>query len=155
MQQMFENITLFWHAMPFTGATWFVIAILGFVVWMFYKANMNPKSKIEWEDLVIDATTDRASPYKLGYMVGMVVATWIVLTFTDKGTLSFDILGTYLTFLLGGAGVNSFTTRNTTNVSDTSMSIQLPDQTLTKNVTVTNTVSSDPGVAALPPDIKP
>ena len=73
---------------------------------MFAKASKDKKSLVNWEHLIVDSSTDRASPYKLGYIIGIIVSTWIVITFADGGKLSFDILGTYLSFLLGGAGVN-------------------------------------------------
>lgn len=97
-----------WTLIPFSFATWFVIFVLGFFVWLFAKASQNPTSIVSWEHLIVDSVNDRASPYKLGYLVGVIVSTWIVITFADGGKLSFDILGTYLTFLLGGAGVNSY-----------------------------------------------
>lgn len=97
-----------WTLIPFSFATWFVIFALGFFIWLFAKASQNPTSIVSWEHLIVDSVNDRASPYKLGYLVGVIVSTWIVITFADGGKLSFDILGTYLTFLLGGAGVNSY-----------------------------------------------
>lgn len=93
---------------PFSFATWFVLAVLGFIVWLFHRANNNPASTINWEHLIVDSSNNRASPYKLGYLIGVIVSTWIVITFANGDKLSFDILGTYLTFLLGGAGVNSY-----------------------------------------------
>lgn len=93
---------------PFSIATWFVLGILGFIVFLFHKATKNPASVINWEHLIVDSSNDRSSPYKLGYLIGVIVSTWIVVTFANSNTLSFDILGAYLTFLLGGAGVNSY-----------------------------------------------
>lgn len=107
-------------AIPFTAATWFVIAILGMFVWLFARGSRNPNSPVRWEDLIIDSSNDRASPYKLGFLIGMVVATWIVLTFADKDKLTYDIFGMYLTYLLGGAGWNSFMKNKTAGSSDSS-----------------------------------
>lgn len=123
-----------WTLIPFSFATWFVIFVLGFFVWLFAKANQNPTSIVSWEHLIVDSVNDRASPYKLGYLVGVIVSTWIVITFADGGKLSFDILGTYLTFLLGGAGVNSYFKSGTTQ------------QTPTEPVK-----TADAGIAAKPP----
>lgn len=109
---MFEKIITgienFFAAIPFSGATWFVIAILGFFIWLFMRANKDPNSPVSWEDLIINDQTERTSPYKLGYIVGVIVGTWIVITQADKGTLTFDIFGLYLSFLLGGAGWAAF-----------------------------------------------
>lgn len=105
---MVEAITNFFTAIPFTRATWFTIFTLFFFVWLFAKASRDPMSPIKWEHLIVDSNNDRASPYKVGYLIGMIVGTWIVLRWADSGALTYDILGMYLTYLLGGAGVNSF-----------------------------------------------
>lgn len=113
---MFETITQFFRALPFTQATWFTLFTLLFVVWLFAKASHDPTSPIKWEHLIIDSNNNRASPYKLGYLIGMIVGTWVVLRWTDTGALTYDILGMYLTYLLGGAGVNSFAKSKTTSI---------------------------------------
>jgi hypothetical protein len=108
---MFESVVAsvskVFASIPFTGATWFIIAALVFLVMLFAKASKDPKNPIRWEHLIIDSNNDRASPYKVGYLIGVVVTTWVVLTFADKDKLTYDILGIYLTYLLGGAGWNS------------------------------------------------
>ena len=93
-------------SIPFSAATWFVLATMVFFVWLFAKADRDPKSPIIWEHLIIDSCNNRASPYKMGYLVGLIVATWIVVTASDKDKLTLDIFGAYLTYLLGGAGAN-------------------------------------------------
>lgn len=91
-------------AIPFSTATWFLLFVLLFFVWLFSKAHRNPASKVDWEDLILDHATDRVSPYKVGYLVGVIVSTWVVVKFADGDKLSWDILGGYLMYLLGGAG---------------------------------------------------
>lgn len=98
----------FFHSLPFSAATWFVLATFGFFVWLFAKASKDPTSPIRWEHLIIDSNNDRASPYKLGYLVGLILGTWIMVALIDKDKMTFDLFGAYLTYLLGGAGVNSF-----------------------------------------------
>lgn len=109
---MFETVlakmAAFYTAIPFSAATWSVIITLMVFLWLFSKASRDPKSPIKWEHLIVDSQNDRASPYKLGFMLGMIVSTWIVVNFADKDKLTFDIFGMYLTYLLGGAGFNSF-----------------------------------------------
>jgi hypothetical protein len=104
MKRISEIIT----SIPFSAPTWFVLFILGFFVWLFSQASKNPKSPVLWEHMVIDASTDRASPYKLGYLVGLIVSTWLVLFLADKDKLGLDIFAAYLTYLLGGTGINVF-----------------------------------------------
>ncbi len=110
-----NSITSFFEALPFSGATWFVLGTLAFFIWLFVKADSKPDSPVQWEHLIIDSSNDRTSPYKVGYLVGLIVGTWIILTLTDGGDLDFDMFGVYLTYLLGGAGVNSFVKRGERN----------------------------------------
>lgn len=109
---MFDIITTkigaFFTMLPFTGATWFVLATLGFFIWLFARASKNPRSMVNWEDLIVDSNNNRASPYKVGYLIGVIVATWLIVTINDTQTLTFDMLGMYLTFLATGAGINTF-----------------------------------------------
>ena len=111
-ESAFAHILAFFAAIPFSSATWFVLATLAFFIWLFAKASQNSKSLINWEHLIVDSANDRASVYKVSYIVGMIVSTWIVITFADGGKLTFDIMGTYLTYLLGGAGLNTFGKKN-------------------------------------------
>lgn len=92
------------NLIPFSGATWFLLAIIAFFVIIFVRANHDPNSPVSWEDLIIDTFSKKASPYKLGYLIGLIVATWVVVSLTDQGKLSLDMFGAYLTYLLGGAG---------------------------------------------------
>jgi hypothetical protein len=109
---MFDTIlagfTAALNAIPFTAATWSVIGVLGIFVWLFSKASRDPKNPIRWEHLIIDSTNDRASPYKMGFLIGGLIGTWIVVKLTDANKLTFDIFGLYLSYLLGGASVNTF-----------------------------------------------
>ena len=103
-------------AVPFSGATWFILFILGFFVRLFYIGNKDPKSPVQWEQLIIDSSNNRASPYKLGYLIGLIVGTWIVVTLTDKNLMNVAIFSTYLTYLLGGAGANMYAKRGLTSL---------------------------------------
>lgn len=96
--------TSIFNAIPITGATWLVVGILAFFIWLFTKAQRNPTSAFDWEHFFIDSETNRASPYKLGYMIGIIVGTWVIISFADSDKLSWDIFGGYLMYLLGGAG---------------------------------------------------
>lgn len=108
LDKVITSISNVFAAIPFSSATWFVIGILSFFTWLFMRAHKNPNSPVAWEDLIINHETERTSPYKLGYLIGVIVGTWIVVTFADGGKLSFDIFGLYLSFLLGGAGWAAF-----------------------------------------------
>lgn len=88
-----------------------MLATLVFFVWLFVKADHDTNSPVRWEHLIVDSNNDRASPYKVGYLVGLIVGTWIILTLTDRDKLTMDMFGVYLTYLLGGAGVNSWAKR--------------------------------------------
>ena len=96
------------------------IIVLMLFVGIFYvlnKASKNPTSPIHWHHLIIDSKTNRSSAYKLGYIIGVVVSTWIVLTLATKGTLSYDVLGIYLSYLIGGVFIQSKDKRAPSHVS--------------------------------------
>ena len=103
-----EAFNHFISDLPFTRATWFTLGTLIFFVWLFARASKDPNNLIKWEHLIVDSSNNRASPYKLGYIIGLIVGTWIVVRWADTGSLTYDIFGMYLSYLLGGAGVNSF-----------------------------------------------
>ena len=111
------DFTPFWNfishlqaAIPFSTATWFVIAVLMFVVWLFYKANKNPKSPVNWEDMILDHK--KVSPYKLGYLIGLIVGTFVIVQASDKGSLTEALLGVYLAYTVGGAGWMTYLNKN-------------------------------------------
>ncbi len=93
---------------PFSASTWFILFTMLFFVLLFFSASRDPNSKIKWEDMIVENRNGKASPYKLGYMVGIVVSTWIVIKLSDADHLGLDIFGAYLAYLLGGAGFNSY-----------------------------------------------
>ena len=111
MDATIAAITLIISSILFSAATWVVIFTLGFFVLLFATASRDVNSLIHWEHLILESETDRASPYKLGYLVGIIVATWLVIRISDAGNLSLDIFGAYLAYLLGGASVNLFKKR--------------------------------------------
>lgn len=121
LETFIHNVSAIYTLIPFTGATWFLLGTLAFFVWLFSRASRDPHSGVNWEHLFVDSTNDRASPYKLGYLIGVIVSTWIVLTMSDKQILTFDILGMYLTYLATGVGINMYA-KNKQVTSDTSQS---------------------------------
>jgi len=129
---MFDAITAFFAALPFTKATWFTLGTLLFFVWLFAKASRDPLNPIKWEHLIMDGFNNRASPYKLGYLIGLIVGTWIVLRMSDNDKLTYDIFGMYLTYLLGGAGVNSFAKSKAASQEATQLRAQTDDDQIPK-----------------------
>lgn len=107
--KVFSAIYAAVSALPFSTATWFVLAVVAAVAWIFYKADQDPTSAVHWEHLVISSETGRACPYKLGYFIGMIVSTWIVVYLVDTHKkIDFDTLGLYLAYLLGATGWSSY-----------------------------------------------
>lgn len=111
MEFIHELISTMSMLVPFTSATWFVIFIMVFIFFLFShgsKRGGDCRRTIRWEDLIIDPELDKVSPYKVGYLIGVVVSTWIVISLSDGQRLTFDIMGLYLSYLLGGAGWSEF-----------------------------------------------
>ena len=108
VEQVFTIVGSFFSMIPFSAATWFVLLNMAFFVWLFAKADQRSDNPVHWEHLVIDSQNNRASPYKVGYLIGVIVSTWIVIKISDAGNLSLDIFGAYLACLVTGAGVNSY-----------------------------------------------
>lgn len=131
-----DRVTKIYNVIPFSGATWFVLGTLLFFVWLFAKASRSKTSLVNWEHLIVDSSNDRASPYKVGYLIGIIVSTWIILTMADTKNLGFDMLGMYLTFLATGAGINTFAKNKVTQTSDTTI--------------IQSTTSSTPTAPAMP-----
>ena len=92
----------------FSVATSFLLVLFFVVVVLFNRAHKNPEMNVRWEDLVVDTKTLRVNPYKFGYVIGVVVGTWVVVTLTTGGTISWDMMIGYFAFLLGGSGWNSY-----------------------------------------------
>lgn len=107
-EQFLTRVSALFDAIPFTAATWAVIGTLALFIWLFSKASRDPKNPIKWEHLLIDSSNDRASPYKVGFVLGALVGTWIVVKLADADKLTYDIFGMYLTYLLGGSSINTF-----------------------------------------------
>lgn len=91
---------------------------MGFIVWIFYKGDKDPSNRVSWEDLIVDSANNKASPYKLGFLIGMIVGTWLIIDLEDKGRVTYDILGLYLAYLLGGAGWGYFIKSSATDKND-------------------------------------
>lgn len=119
IEQIGEFISIVVNIIPFSSATWIVLGILFFFVWLFTKAQRSPQSAFKWEHFFIESETNRASPYKLGYMIGLIVGTWVIISFADGDKLTWDIFGGYLAYLLGGAGWSAMmkTRENTTAIN--------------------------------------
>lgn len=69
-----------------------------------------PTNRLEWTDLV--ATNGYLNAYKLGYWVGVIGSTWIIIHQEYAGTLEGGTMGIWLAFL-GGVPVASSAIRST------------------------------------------
>ena len=93
----------------FSPATWFLLIAFLVMVSAITRAHLNPKSRLDWEDLLLDEHTFKMSLIKLGQMIGIIVSTWVVIDIVDtKHSIGVEILLAYLAFLLGGYGISTF-----------------------------------------------
>lgn len=144
MDAVLADITKIFHLIPFSASTWFLLCIITFFIILFIRANHDPRSPVDWQDLFLDVNTKKANPYKLGYLIGLIVATWIVVTITDAGKLTIDIFGGYLAFLLGGAGWGLKNSSNAGITTDSPIPPPPTQDTTTTTTTTTGTVFTPP-----------
>lgn len=109
MPEWVAIINAIFNSIPISGVTWIVLAIIAFVVFIVIKAD--DEGTLRWEDLIVDDELNKISPYKLGFLIGIIVSTWVVISLADRDMLSFDILALFLSYLLGGAGWSEFISR--------------------------------------------
>jgi hypothetical protein len=57
------------------------------------------RNDLEWTDLV--ATRGRLNSYKIGFWIGAVVGSWVVIKQTYMGQLDAAVFGLYMGFLVG------------------------------------------------------
>jgi len=78
-------------------------ALLGFfvvlILWFAHYLRKDPVASPL--DLVTEPLRGRLSAAKIGQLTGLIVSTWIVVTMTMKGTITYDIFGLYLLYVAG------------------------------------------------------
>jgi hypothetical protein len=83
------------------------LLLIGFFVVfgvVFWAASKNPKSNIDWEDLLVDPASKRVSLDKLGQFWGIAISSWMMIYLTQM-TAAYSILPmlfpAYLAYLAG------------------------------------------------------
>lgn len=80
----------------------FLLILLALVIvlgWMLYRLIACNTNELEWSDLV--ATRGKLNSYKIGFWIGAIVGTWVVIQQTYKGGPDIGIFGIYMAFLTG------------------------------------------------------
>lgn len=71
---------------------------------VFWNASKNPKSSIDWEDLLVDSNTKKVSLDKLGQFWGIAISSWMMIYLTQM-TAAYSVLPmlfpAYLAYLAG------------------------------------------------------
>ena len=60
--------------------------LIGFIfcfAYLFMRESNNPKSPIDWRDLLIDTKTKKMSVGKFGQFWGIAVSTWVIITLSQ------------------------------------------------------------------------
>lgn len=68
---------------------------------------VNCTDSLEWYDLV--ATNKKLNAYKIGYWIGAILGSWVIVKLTYLGNLGEGIFGLYLCFIGGVNVANSLT----------------------------------------------
>ena len=92
----------------FSPATWFLMISMLTFISMIARETHNPNSPLDWRDMLIDPVNKKMSITRMGQMIGIIIGSWVVIDVVDtKHTISIDILGPYLLFLIGAYGINA------------------------------------------------
>lgn len=84
------------------------LVIFGIV---FARASMNPKSKLDWLDMLLDSDTRKLSLAKLGNFMGIALSSWMMIYFVQvKESYSMfpSLFMAWLAFLGGVYTLNNF-----------------------------------------------
>lgn len=76
----------------------FLLAMALLLVWLLHKL-IQCRNELEWADLI--ATRGKLNSYKVGFWIGAVVGTWVVIKQTYMGDLDGAVFGIYMGFLTG------------------------------------------------------
>lgn len=98
---MFEGYQLDGTVLPL------VLGIL-VILWIVNKASKDPNSPVSWDDFIVDPETNKASVYRLGYLFGGMISSWVICSLTLSDRLTGELLLIYLTYLIGGASWSAY-----------------------------------------------
>ena len=115
----------------FSPATWFLFISFMVFISMISRANKDPNSPLNWEDMLLD-DNKRMSVFKLGQIVGIIVGTWTVIDIVDaKHDISAELIGLYYAFLVGAYSANHYFTSKAKSVPQDSTGAQKPPEDAT------------------------
>jgi pheromone shutdown protein TraB len=86
-----------------------MLGVLLFLLALLLWKTIGRNRPMDWADLISVQTRDGrtvASIEKIGYIVGLVLGGWVVVTYTYAGKLTYDLFGLYLLY---AAGIKAFT----------------------------------------------
>lgn len=87
----------------------FLLAFAIIIAFLLFKATHREDNAIDWTDIITDTSgSGKLSSIKVGQMIGLLISSWVVVSLTERNSLSFDIFGLYLAFVGGGAGWSSY-----------------------------------------------
>lgn len=86
----------------------FLICLSAVVGYLVFKASHREENAIDWVDFITDPRNGNLSLSKLGHLTGIVISSWVIVSMSDDGKMTFDIFGLYLAFAGGTAGWSSY-----------------------------------------------
>lgn len=108
MDTLDRLVTMFTtNANGMMNATFLMFVLIAFA-YMFYNATRRAEKSLDWTDLVTDKGTNNVSITRLSQLIGLIVGTWVIITLTMSGSITYDVYGMYLSFIIGGSGWSNY-----------------------------------------------
>lgn len=99
--ETFMDMLTSWVAIGFASSTWettgnlFSILLMASLIIIFWKANRDPNSPLNFADLLTDST-GKIGGSKMRLNLAFLLASWVVIYSTIKGNLSEWLYGAYI-----------------------------------------------------------
>jgi hypothetical protein len=77
---------------------WILLWSLGFIVFVLWRCQVDPKDPTDLRHLYVDPATGRLDRFAFAYVVGLVIMSWVILTNSVNGKLTEWMLFSYVVY---------------------------------------------------------